>query len=91
MILNTIKNITNNKRKITRIAQNYTKLHGYTNTAKRLLKEIADIMLYLLRFSDLAKLDIEEICINKIKKNEKKYPANLSRGRSEKYDKLLSI
>jgi NTP pyrophosphatase (non-canonical NTP hydrolase) len=60
-------------------------------TRKRVSEEIADIMLYLLRFSDLAKLDIEEICINKIKKNEKKYPANLSRGRSEKYDKLKEM
>ena len=41
--------------------------------------EVADIMLYLLRFSDLAKIDLEKACLKKIEKNKKKYPINLSR------------
>ena len=47
--------------------------------------EFADVMLYLLRFADLANLDIEKICFEKIKKNEKKYPVKLSKGISKKY------
>ena len=42
-------------------------------------------MLYLLRFSDIAKIDIEKSCLNKIKKNKKKYPIKLSKGNSKKY------
>ena len=50
--------------------------------------EVADIMLYLLRFSDLAKIDIEKSCLKKIKKNEKKYPISLSKGKATKYNLL---
>ena len=42
-------------------------------------------MLYLLRFSDIAKIDIEKSCLDKIKKNKKKYPIKLSKGNSKKY------
>ena len=60
---------------------------------KKLIKEkisdeVADIMLYLLRFSDLAKIDIEKCCLKKIKKNEKKYPVSLSKGKATKYNLL---
>ena len=50
--------------------------------------EVADIMLYLLRFSDLAEIDLEKACFKKIEKNEKKYPVNLSKGNSKKYTDL---
>ena len=45
-------------------------------------------MLYLLRFVDIAKIDIEKVCIEKIKKNKRKYPISLSKGISTKYNKL---
>ncbi len=51
-------------------------------------EEFADVMLYLLRLADIAKIDIEKACFEKIKKNEKKYPINLSRGVSTKYNRL---
>tara|TARA_B100000287_G_C20661728_1_gene790359 strand:+ start:5 stop:370 length:366 start_codon:yes stop_codon:yes gene_type:complete len=53
--------------------------------------EVADIMLYLLRFSDIAKINIEEACLTKIKKNEKKYPVKLCKGKSIKYTELKKI
>ena len=56
---------------------------------KRLIEEeIADVMLYLLRFVDIANIDLEKACIEKIKKNKKKYPIRLSKGISTKYNKL---
>ena len=55
---------------------------------EKISDEIADIMLYLLRFSDLAKINIEKCCLEKIKKNEKKYPVSLSKGKSTKYNLL---
>ena len=45
-------------------------------------------MLYLLRFADIAKINLEQACIEKIKKNKKKYPIKLSKGVSLKYNKL---
>ena len=51
-------------------------------------EEIADVMLYLLRFADIAKIDIQKICEQKIRKNKKKYPIKLSKGISTKYNKL---
>ena len=38
--------------------------------------------------SDIAKIDIEKSCLNKIKKNKKKYPIKLSKGNSKKYTLL---
>ena len=55
---------------------------------EKISDEVADIMLYLLRFSDIAKIDIENSCLNKIKKNKKKYPIKLSKGNSKKYTLL---
>ena len=50
--------------------------------------EVADIMLYLLRFCDLADIDLETACEQKIKKNKNKYPVKLAKGKSTKYNKL---
>ena len=45
-------------------------------------------MLYLIRFADKANINIENECLKKIIKNEKKYPINLSKGISKKYNEL---
>ena len=58
------------------------------NLKERVSDEVADIMLYLIRFSDMANLNLEEICIAKIKKNQKKYPVILSKGNSKKYTEI---
>lgn len=57
-------------------------------THNKVADEVADIMLYLIRFSDIAKINIEEACLEKIKKNKKKYPVKLSKGISKKYTEL---
>ena len=55
---------------------------------ERISEEVADVLLYLLRFSQIANLDLEKICLKKIKKNAKKYPIKLSKGKSTKYTSL---
>lgn len=55
---------------------------------EKISDEVADIMLYLIRFSDKAKINIEKACIRKIKKNGLKYPVNKSKGNPKKYDSL---
>ena len=58
------------------------------NLKEKIGDEVADIMLYLIRFSDIADINLEEVCLKKIKKNQKKYPISLSRGSSKKYNEI---
>jgi len=51
-----------------------------------LSEEIADILIYLLLISHKLDIDPIEAAGNKIQKNEKKYPAELVRGKNQKYD-----
>ena len=55
---------------------------------KQISDEVADIMLYLLRFCDLADINLETACEQKLKKNKKRYPVKLAKGKSTKYNKL---
>ena len=55
---------------------------------KHINEEIADVMLYLLRFADIAKINLEQACIEKIKKIRKSILLKLSKGISVKYNKL---
>ena len=48
--------------------------------------ELADILLYLIRFADKAGMDLEAIAEKKIALNGKKYPPERFRGSDRKYD-----
>ena len=52
-------------------------------------EELADVIVYCQDMLDCLELDVDEIVNSKMEKNEAKYPVELSKGRSEKYDKLL--
>jgi NTP pyrophosphatase (non-canonical NTP hydrolase) len=47
--------------------------------------EIADIFYYIVRISDKLDIDIEDALIKKMKKNRKKYPKELVKGKAVKY------
>lgn len=49
-------------------------------------EELADILLYLIRFADLAKVDLYQAALNKIRMNAEKYPVEKARGSDLKYD-----
>ena len=52
---------------------------------KEMIKdEIADIFYYLVRISDKLDIDIENAFIKKMKKNRKKYPKRLVKGKAVK-------
>lgn len=51
-------------------------------------EEIADIAIFLTLMANDMGLDIETIVNRKLEINEEKYPEDLSRGRSDKYDRL---
>ena len=49
--------------------------------------EIADILIYSIRLADKLNIDIENSIYNKINKNKKNYPIELSHSNSTKYNK----
>ena len=51
-------------------------------------QEIADILIYSLRIADKLNINIENAIREKIELNAKKYPIDLSKGNSKKYNKL---
>lgn len=51
-------------------------------------EEMADVLLYMIRLSDVLDVDIEEILEEKFKRNGEKYPEEKARGTMKKYDKL---
>lgn len=55
---------------------------------EEVLDELADVLTYALLLVDRLDADPSEIILNKLAKTREKYPAELARGRSEKYDRL---
>lgn len=55
---------------------------------EHICEELADVVCYSIMMADALGVDLEDICLSKIKKNEAKYPVNKSKGKSDKYDKL---
>ena len=51
-------------------------------------QEVADVLLYLIRISDKLGIDLIAAAQAKIELNAAKYPVDLSRGTSKKYDQL---
>lgn len=49
-------------------------------------EEVADVMFGLLRFAQMNDIDISSALNDKLVKNEKKYPAELVRGKNKKYN-----
>ena len=50
--------------------------------------ELADVLTYCLLLSDKLGLDVDQIVLDKLKKNSVKYPVEKSWGKSTKYDQL---
>jgi NTP pyrophosphatase (non-canonical NTP hydrolase) len=57
-------------------------------TRKEIEEEIADIFNYLIKFVDLMDLDLEKISLEKIQKNDEKYPVEKAKGTATKYTDL---
>lgn len=55
-------------------------------TLQKVKEELADVFVYMLRISSKLNIDLEEAVVNKMISNELKYPVELSRGNSKKYD-----
>ena len=51
-------------------------------------EELADVLIYSLMMADNLNLDVEDIIKEKIERNTKKYPIELSKGNNKKYTEL---
>ena len=49
-------------------------------------EELADVFLYATLMADHYHLNIEEIMLEKLKKNEEKYPVEIVKGSAKKYN-----
>jgi NTP pyrophosphatase (non-canonical NTP hydrolase) len=52
----------------------------------RIEDELADILLYIIRFADKAEIDLQRVAERKIAANAEKYPAEQFRGSDRKYN-----
>ncbi|KAK6141880.1 hypothetical protein DH2020_024377 [Rehmannia glutinosa] len=50
-----------------------------------LCEELSDVLLYLVRLSDICGIDLDKAALRKIELNAVKYPVNLCKGSSIKY------
>ncbi len=51
-------------------------------------EELADVLIYTLRFADVAGLDATKAIMKKMARNEERYPVEKAKGSSAKYDEL---
>ena len=59
-----------------------------SNKKEHVEEEIADIFFFVLRFAQMNHIQLDEILLKKIEKNNKKYPVDKVKGRNEKYNEL---
>lgn len=50
--------------------------------------EVSDVLFYLLRLSDILKIDVEKSFWEKFEKSKAKYPVEKSKGHATKYNEL---
>jgi|SRR3989338_3977218 len=55
---------------------------------EKLKEELADVFIYAFLLAKKHELDVNEIVVNKIKINEKKYPAEKAKNSAKKYNEL---
>ena len=53
-----------------------------------LREELADVLMYAISLADRLDLDLDEIILEKLRRNEEKYPLEKARGRRDKYTDL---
>ena len=60
--------------------------NSHERNMENLKKELADILIYCILMADNYNLDIEQIILDKLAENEIKYPVEMSKGSSKKYN-----
>lgn len=57
-------------------------------TKGKVAEEIADVLIYLIRLSDVLGVDLLDAAFSKMNLNRAKYPVELSKGLATKYSEL---
>lgn len=57
-------------------------------TIEKVKEELADVMAYSFLLADKYDFDVKQLILEKINKNEEKYPINKSKGTAKKYTDL---
>lgn len=52
---------------------------------EHIAEEVGDIFFFLLRFAQMYEFDLQECLLDKLKKNNQKYPADMVKGKNMKY------
>lgn len=61
----------------------------YANDKKdKIREELADVLMYCFLMADVEGFDVENIILEKLDKNNKKYPVELAKGSKAKYTEL---
>ncbi|SET50387.1 NTP pyrophosphatase, house-cleaning of non-canonical NTPs [Salinibacillus kushneri] len=55
---------------------------------KNIHEELADVVIYSLMLSDMLDVDLNDIVLDKLEKNAKKYPVDKAKGNWKKYTDL---
>ena len=58
---------------------------------KHVEEELADVLIYSYLMAITMNVDVKEIMLKKIEKNEEKYPIEKPKGKSTKYTELLTF
>nr|WP_286310552.1 nucleotide pyrophosphohydrolase [Agromyces mangrovi] len=61
---------------------------GADADSARVAEELADVLTYCILLADKLGVDPEQIVLDKLEVTREKYPADLARDRSTKYDRL---
>jgi NTP pyrophosphatase (non-canonical NTP hydrolase) len=57
-------------------------------TAKQVRAELADVLVYVLRMSDVLGVDLQRAVTQKLVENARKYPVSAAKGSAKKYTRL---
>ena len=68
--------------------ENSNRIESDPETIQKVRDELADILFYLLRIAHKTDTDLEKALLEKLEKNQKKYPVEKARGISKKYTDL---
>lgn len=58
---------------------------------EKIAEELADVLVYCSLMADACGLDMDKIVQKKMEQNNKKYPVEKARGKSDKYNKLQEL
>ena len=57
-----------------------------SSTKQAIEEELADVLYFVLRFAQMNNIDLSDALVNKVRKNDEKYPVQKAKGCNKKYD-----